>query len=45
MRFDSGRPAGIHEDTAALCNHAEATGYDGVWLADHLPDEDERFGS
>ena len=35
-------PRSNHEDTAALCNHAEATGYDGVWLADHfLPDEDE----
>ena len=35
-------PRSNHEDTAALCNHAEATGYDGIWLADHfLPDEDE----
>ena len=26
----------------SLCRHAEATGYDGIWLADHfLPDEDE----
>ena len=35
-------PRTIGEDTAVLCSHAEAIGYDGVWLADHfLPDEDE----
>lgn len=35
-------PRSSYEDTAALCAHAEATGYDGIWLADHfLPDEDE----
>ena len=35
-------PRSNYEDTAVLCSHAEAIGYDGVWLADHfLPDEDE----
>ena len=35
-------PRSSYEDTAALCAHAEATGYDSIWLADHfLPDEDE----
>ena len=35
-------PRSNYEDTSVLCSHAEAIGYDGVWLADHfLPDEDE----
>ena len=35
-------PRSNYEDTRLLCAHAEATGYDGIWLADHfLPDEDE----
>lgn len=35
-------PRSNYSDTASLCAHAEATGYDGIWLADHfLPDEDE----
>ena len=31
-----------YEDTKTLAQHAEATGWDTLWLADHfLPDEDE----
>jgi F420-dependent oxidoreductase-like protein len=35
-------PRSDYEATRILAQHAEATGWDGVWLADHfLPDEDE----
>lgn len=35
-------PRSSYEDTMSLCRHAEAIGYDGIWLADHfMPDEDE----
>lgn len=35
-------PRSNYEATKTLALHAEATGWDGVWLADHfLPDEDE----
>ena len=35
-------PRSDYEATRTLAQHAEATGWDGVWLADHfLPDEDE----
>lgn len=35
-------PRSNYEDTMSLCRHAEAIGYDGIWLADHfMPDEDE----
>ena len=35
-------PRSNYEDTKTLALHAEATGYDGIWLADHfLPEEPE----
>lgn len=35
-------PRSDYEATKTLAQHAEATGWDGIWLADHfLPDEDE----
>ena len=35
-------PRSNYEDTRILAQHAEATGWDSVFLADHfLPDEDE----
>jgi len=35
-------PRSNYEDTKTLAQHAEATGWDTLWLADHfLPDEDE----
>ncbi|MGI9239136.1 MAG: TIGR03560 family F420-dependent LLM class oxidoreductase [Woeseiaceae bacterium] len=35
-------PRSGYEATRTLAQHAEATGWDGIWLADHfLPDEDE----
>ena len=35
-------PRSNYEDTRTLALHAEATGYDGIWLADHfLPEEPE----
>ena len=35
-------PRSDYEATRTLAQHAEATGWDGIWLADHfLPDEDE----
>ena len=35
-------PRSNYEDTIQLANHAEQTGYDGIWLADHfLPEEPE----
>ncbi|MGI9273003.1 MAG: TIGR03560 family F420-dependent LLM class oxidoreductase [Woeseiaceae bacterium] len=35
-------PRSNYEATKTLAQHAEATGWDGIWLADHfLPDEDE----
>ena len=35
-------PRSHYEDTKTLAQHAEATGWDGLWLADHfLPEEDE----
>jgi F420-dependent oxidoreductase-like protein len=35
-------PRTNYEDTKSLALHAEATGWDGVWLADHfLPEEQE----
>lgn len=42
MRFSFWpNPRSSYEDTRVLCAHAEAIGYDGIWLADHfLPDED-----
>ena len=34
-------PRSDYESTKILAQHAEATGWDGIWLADHfLPDED-----
>ncbi len=35
-------PRSDYNATKTLAQHAEATGWDGIWLADHfLPDEDE----
>ena len=35
-------PRSDYDATRILAQHAEATGWDGIWLADHfLPDEDE----
>ena len=35
-------PRSDYEATKTLAQHAEATGWDGIWLADHfLPDEDK----
>ena len=35
-------PRSDYNATKILAQHAEATGWDGIWLADHfLPDEDE----
>lgn len=35
-------PRSDYEATKTLAQHAETTGWDGIWLADHfLPDEDE----
>jgi len=35
-------PRSNYEDTKTVAQHAEATGWDTLWLADHfLPDEDE----
>ena len=35
-------PRSNYEDTKILAQHAEATGYDGIWLADHfMPEQDE----
>lgn len=35
-------PRSTYEDTKILAQHAEATGWDSLFLADHfLPDEDE----
>ena len=43
MRFSFWpNPRSNYEDTKTLARHAETTGYDGIWLADHfMPDEDE----